>query len=211
MEEELKAAKAENEVLRQRVADLQGMLQQAEETEAGEDTEPVTEGDCDAGAADAATQAAFGCYVEALEKQTFAPTMLQLTWQFKINQVINAMGYVQADQQQMRDLGSKQGDVDRAFKDNSADQDNDNELVVHGCVSPYSKLFALPPHAEVVMPFQVTGIEIHRAQIDRVRRPTGARFCAHSRLSPTRPPCSNLPALAKITAGSFCLVHHKCR
>jgi hypothetical protein len=206
--EELQAVNAS---LRQRIAQLEGMLGQTEVTEVGKDALPVTDGDCDAGATDAATQAAFECFVEALEKQTFQSTMLQLTWQFQINQVMNAMGYVQADQRQMRDLGSKQGDVDSAFKDNSADQDNDNELVVHGCASPISKLFVLPPHTEVVMPFQVTGIEIHRAQIDRVRRPTCARFCAHSRLSPTRPPCSNLPALAKSTAGSFCLVQHKCR
>ena len=207
----LRKAKAENEELRQHVADLQGMLQQAEETEAGEDTEPVTGGDCDAGAADAATQAAFQFFVGEIEKQTYPKMMHKVARQFRIIQVMNAMGYVPADHIQMRDLGSKQGDVDSAFKNNSANRDNDFELVVHGCASSNSKLFAFPPRAEAVMPFQVTGIEIHRAKVDRVRRPTGARFCAHRRLSPTRPPCRYLPALEKGTAGSFCLVHHKCR
>ena len=56
--------------LQQRIAQLEGILGQTEETEVGEDALPVTDGDCDAGATDAATQAAFQCYVGALEKQT---------------------------------------------------------------------------------------------------------------------------------------------
>ena len=89
--------KAENEELRQHVADLQGMLQQAEETEAGEDTEPVTGGDCDAGAADAATQAAFQFFVGEIEKQTYPKMMHKVARQFRIIQVMNAMGYVPAN------------------------------------------------------------------------------------------------------------------
>jgi hypothetical protein len=100
--------KAQNEELLQRVAQLEELQEQA-----AADALPVTEGDCDA----AATDAAFQFYAGALEKQTFRTTMRKVARQFQINQVVNAMGYVQADQQQMRDLGSKQGDVVNAWTD----------------------------------------------------------------------------------------------
>ena len=64
--------------LRQRIAQLEGILGQTEETEVGEDALPVTDGDCDAGATDAATQAAFQCYVGRLRSRRLDAYLIEI-------------------------------------------------------------------------------------------------------------------------------------